>query len=209
MTPEQQKRINEFKRSQNIDPVAERGWSTEKIKQALNDEGMTLTGLETEIGLPSGTLYQSMRKRSPKGDKAIAAFLGIHESVIWPNRYFVNGVSISSVYNIEERSDEELAKLNAEFSKPAMITVVKNWHDEEHEQFTPPVNDVKIPELPKDDDGRLIVPVGDGTVYEDVSPLVSLPPGVELPEWTQEMLDGAAKTSELIREHARLPSKLV
>tara|TARA_R110000851_G_scaffold32845_5_gene87871 strand:- start:3608 stop:4207 length:600 start_codon:yes stop_codon:yes gene_type:complete len=170
----------------------ERGWSSVQIKKAIQQKGFTLADFERECGFRYNSVSQALKKRYPKIDKAIAVFLEVHESVIWPNRYFVNGVAINKIYNIETRSDEELAALNAEFLKPKKITVIHDWYGtdggptvttyEPAEPFTVADRDDKL----KNADGTVNHPFYNQPIHPDVSPMaderrvVKLPTGMKI-----------------------------
>lgn len=164
----------------------ERGWTNDQIKEAVKQQGFTLAELEAASNLPKRSLYQSLQRRYPKADKMLAAFIGVHESVIWPNRYLANGTPMPSEYQIEFRSDEELAKLNAEVMKPRKIKVIRSWAEGDHYEFEPP--EPKQPTVVdgvKNNDGTINHEFYDQPIHEDVSPMadqrstgVSLPPGM-------------------------------
>lgn len=187
-TDEQRKRLEAIGHTVADAPVFERGWTNDQIKEAFEAQGFSLASFAKASGLATGSVYQSLRCRVPKIDKIIAAFLGVHESTIWPNRYFKNGVSIHKRYQIETRTDEELAKLNEQFLNPPKRTVVKSWVGGPDggpivEQVVPVQIEVKNYE--KDADGMINVPLGDGIDYPDVSPMadeqiVTLPEGMKL-----------------------------
>lgn len=166
----------------------ERGWTNDQIKEAVKQQGFTLAELEIASNLPKRSLYQSLQRRYPKADKMLAAFIGVHESVIWPNRYFVNGTLIDSSYNIEFRSDEELAKLNAEVSKPRKITVIRSWAEGDRYEYEPPSpKQPTVVDGVKNSDGTVNHPFYDQPIHEDVSPMadqrqtvVTLPVGMNL-----------------------------
>tara|TARA_R110000850_G_scaffold172133_1_gene297352 strand:- start:249 stop:815 length:567 start_codon:yes stop_codon:yes gene_type:complete len=157
--------------------VTERGWTNDEIKAAMMTKGFTMAAFAREIDKQPVEVYQSLNKRSPKVDKMIAVFLDVHESIIWPNRYFINGVSINKVYNIETRSDDELAKLNAEFLKPKIKTTIHDWYGtnggptvtthEPEEPSTVIINDDKL----KNADGTVNHPFYDQPIHADVSPM--------------------------------------
>jgi lambda repressor-like predicted transcriptional regulator len=172
--------------------MIDRGWTKEQIKDAIKELGFSVAGLEKALGVAPRSINQSLQRRSVSSDKAIAAFLNVHESVIWPNRYFVNGVAINKIYNIETRSDEELATLNAEFLKPRKITVIHDWYGTDggptitvHDDVKPLTvveNDDKL----KNADGTVDHPFYSQPIHPDVSPMaderrvVKLPTGMKI-----------------------------
>lgn len=149
----------------------ERGWSVEQVKTAVKDKGFSLKDLERALNLPTGTFYQSLRRRFPRGDKALAAFIDVHESEIWPNRYFVNGVSIDAAYKIEERSDAELDALNREFANPVTPRAITDWNEPPRTaSVAVPADNVTGAE--RDETGRVVVAMPGDT------PVVTLPAGM-------------------------------
>lgn len=101
--------IGEFEPSPVSDIV---GWSKDRIKRELLLKGFSISGFERQAGIPKGSVNQSLIARRPKTDKMIAAFLGVHESEIWPDRYFVSGASISKQRGKPRPSTENTRKIN-------------------------------------------------------------------------------------------------
>jgi lambda repressor-like predicted transcriptional regulator len=167
--------------------TSSRGWTNDQIKEAMLTKGFSMAAFAREIGKQPVEVYQSLNKRSPKVDKMIAVFLEVHESVIWPNRYFVNGVSINKVYRIETRSDEELATLNAEFLKPRKITVIHDWYGTDGGPTITTHDDVKPLTVADHDDklknadGTVDHPFYSEPIHPDVSPMADQRPVVKLP----------------------------
>jgi len=189
LTEEQKQRLAAIGHNVTDSPVYERGWSTEQIKEAFAAQGFTLASFAKAVDVKPGDVYQSLQKRSPKIDKIIAAFLGVHESTIWPNRYFKNGVAIHKTYAIETRTDEELEKLNEQFLNPPKRTIVESWVG--GSDGGPIVRENKLREtaipsmdetFEKDEAGRFVIPLGDGIDYPDVSPMADEKNEVTLPE---------------------------
>lgn len=150
-----------------------RGWSKEKIKQAIVDKGFNISSLERVLNLPKRSINQSINVRSPKSDKILAAFLGVHESEIWPNRYFANGVSIHASYGVEFRTDGELKKLNDGFMQPPMMTIVGLNGSITKQPMKPKPTDLTFKsDKPKNADGTINHPFYD-------EPKVTLPAGMK------------------------------
>jgi lambda repressor-like predicted transcriptional regulator len=63
----------------------------EEIRYLLNCEGLTFADVARECGLPESTVRTATRKPSIEGEWAIAYFLGLPASKIWPSRYDSNG----------------------------------------------------------------------------------------------------------------------
>lgn len=143
----------------------DRGWTKDEIKEAIKQSGFSAASLERAFNVAPTSINQALNKRSPKIDKMIAAFLNVHESVIWPNRYLVNGVSISSRYNIEQQSDEFLAKLNHEAANPPRRRTVEVggkvvFHDESKAEVNLTADLTLLREkYGTDEEGRIVIPM--------------------------------------------------
>jgi Ner family transcriptional regulator len=57
------------------------------IKAEIHRRGGTLTGIAATAGLDGSTVRQALSRRMPAGEAAIAAFLGVSPSDLWPDRY--------------------------------------------------------------------------------------------------------------------------
>lgn len=67
-------------------------WHPADIKAALEKAGYSLSKLAFEHGLKdSSGLSVAMVRSFPKGEKRIAAALGVHPKEIWPSRYHEDG----------------------------------------------------------------------------------------------------------------------
>lgn len=62
-------------------------WHRADIIAELRKKGTTLAGLSRDAGLNSRTLNNALDRRYPKGERIIAAAIGVDPSVIWPSRY--------------------------------------------------------------------------------------------------------------------------
>lgn len=68
------------------------GWHPEDIKAEVRKKGTTLTQLALDNGLGESLCRLALITRySPRGEKAIAKFLGLNPYVLWPQRYDRNG----------------------------------------------------------------------------------------------------------------------
>lgn len=167
--------------------IKNRNWEKDKIKQELKNRGFTLSDFENACSLPVGSVSAALKRRYPQVDKLIAAFLNVHESVIWPNRYLRNGVSISATYDVETMTDEDLEKLNRsvmeQTTRIEIILTPDGTVRREYDLKPPkPVNhDLLKAEYELDDQGRIIAPMADGIVYDDVSPMANERRDVKLP----------------------------
>ncbi|MGC6388129.1 helix-turn-helix domain-containing protein [Ewingella sp. S1.OA.A_B6] len=63
-------------------------WHQADIIAALRKKGTTLAAVSRGAGLSSSTLANALSRPWPKGERIIADAIGIHPSMIWPNRYF-------------------------------------------------------------------------------------------------------------------------
>ena len=62
-------------------------WHRADIIAELRKKGTTLAGLSRNAGLNSRTLNNALDRRYPKGERIIAAAIGVEPSDIWPSRY--------------------------------------------------------------------------------------------------------------------------
>lgn len=69
-------------------------WHQADIIACLRKRGTTLAALSRASGLSSSTLANALTRPWPKGEYLIAEALGVHPSVIWPSRYFRDGVLV-------------------------------------------------------------------------------------------------------------------
>lgn len=53
----------------------------------IKERGSTLAKLSEEAGLHPRTLGNALDRKYPKGEKIIAAFIGMKPQEIWPSRY--------------------------------------------------------------------------------------------------------------------------
>lgn len=63
-------------------------WHQADIIAALRKKGTTLAAVSRAAGLSSSTLANALSRPWPKGERIIADAIGVHPSMIWPNRYF-------------------------------------------------------------------------------------------------------------------------
>ncbi|NUW57311.1 helix-turn-helix domain-containing protein [Cronobacter turicensis] len=69
-------------------------WHPADIIAALRKKGTSLAALSRASGLGSSTLANALTRPWPKGEYMIAEALGVHPSIIWPSRYFKDGVVV-------------------------------------------------------------------------------------------------------------------
>ncbi|MFJ3457667.1 helix-turn-helix domain-containing protein [Scandinavium goeteborgense] len=69
-------------------------WHQADIIASLRKKGTSLAALSRACGLSSSTLANALTREWPKGEYLIAEAIGVHPSVIWPSRYFRDGVLV-------------------------------------------------------------------------------------------------------------------
>jgi Ner family transcriptional regulator len=62
-------------------------WHAEDVKAAVRKSGTTISQLSRDNGLAESTLRNVFRSHWPKGERIIAAALGMEPQNIWPTRY--------------------------------------------------------------------------------------------------------------------------
>lgn len=62
-------------------------WDRFSIKAEVQRRGESLTGLAIGAGLEESACRVALVRRNTRGEKAIAAFLGIPVEDLWPERY--------------------------------------------------------------------------------------------------------------------------
>ncbi len=67
--------------------MATEDWEVSFIVTELKRQGYSLAAISRAAGLASPTLANTLYRPWPKGEWIIANALGVHPSVIWPNRY--------------------------------------------------------------------------------------------------------------------------
>lgn len=65
----------------------ELGWTTSKIKEALEDEGWSCRQLSFSRGYTSNALQTALHRPYPQAERIIADVIGVRASEIWPDRY--------------------------------------------------------------------------------------------------------------------------
>lgn len=72
----------------------QKDWHTADIIAGLRKKGTSLAAVSRAAGLSSSTLANALTRPWPKGEYLIADALGVHQSVIWPSRYFKKNILI-------------------------------------------------------------------------------------------------------------------
>lgn len=78
-------------------------WHQADIIAALRKKGTSLAALSRAAGLGSSTLANALTRPWPKGEYLIAEAVGVHPSVIWPSRYFKDGIMVERSVLIRRR----------------------------------------------------------------------------------------------------------
>jgi Ner family transcriptional regulator len=71
--------------------IMTKDWHQADIIACLRKKGTTLAALSRASGLSSSTLANALTRPWPKGEHLIAEAIGVHPSIIWPSRYYLNG----------------------------------------------------------------------------------------------------------------------
>jgi Ner family transcriptional regulator len=66
-------------------------WDRHAIAAEVHRRGATLTQLALDHGLGSSSCRSALCRATPRGDRVIAAFLGVSVHELWPDRYDVSG----------------------------------------------------------------------------------------------------------------------
>lgn len=84
-----------------------------RVKSRLIVQGITLTKIDKEYGLPAGTAGNAVHEPHLAGERAIAAALDTRPHLLWPSRYFADGRRKSPQpaenYRYHRRSSQEAA----------------------------------------------------------------------------------------------------
>lgn len=76
-------------------PAAPKVWHQQDILAEIRKRGTTVSALARLHGVQRGTLNQVFYKRSPKGQRIIAEFLGVSRHELWPHWYGPNDEPVS------------------------------------------------------------------------------------------------------------------
>lgn len=92
-------------------------WTWPKIKCAIEERGMTLTGLAELNGI-TPSLFRSVRTKTHRpSEKAIADFIGVKPAELFPDRYPIRKSRILSAENADliarAKAKREADKANA------------------------------------------------------------------------------------------------
>jgi len=63
----------------------------EDVKARVRKTGITLTALGLKAGVPGVTIRACLRAPIPKGNRAVAAYLGCQLHELWPEWYAADG----------------------------------------------------------------------------------------------------------------------
>lgn len=109
--------LNDLKEQQSAKPrkMIQRGWTRKQFRTAFKFQGYnSYRSIEEKFLLTHGSINAALTGRYPKVDEVIEKVVGVHRSILWPNRYLWNGAPISCVYGVTNLTDEQLLKLNRE-----------------------------------------------------------------------------------------------
>lgn len=71
----------------------------ERVKAAIRETGLTLSKLALANGLQPTTVHKALRRRTPAGNRAIAAYLGQSLHELWPEWFKEDGSNRSQPVN--------------------------------------------------------------------------------------------------------------
>ena len=71
--------------------MGKEGWHKEDIKAAIRKRGITVRELSIRYGLSPTTTREALIRKNRSGEQAIASFLGVAASELWPDRYNEDG----------------------------------------------------------------------------------------------------------------------
>lgn len=70
-----------------LNGMPQEDWHRADVISELKKKGISVAALSRKNGLKSGTLYNTLIRPWPKGEKIIASALGLEPQNIWPSRY--------------------------------------------------------------------------------------------------------------------------
>ncbi|WP_425483822.1 helix-turn-helix domain-containing protein [Caulobacter soli] len=97
-------------------PVTRRDWHPADVKAAVEKTDVTMTALALKHGLSESACRNSLRKPTPRADKAISDQIGVPLHKIWPSRYDKDGRRIRRRHVRDQNRRESTAahRLSAE-----------------------------------------------------------------------------------------------
>lgn len=113
LTKDQQKRLKVLYANDVFVATVQGGLQWDTIRFFMMVYNKTMVQLNTEEGLPRGTVAQTRHMRYLKADEAIAKTIRLPKAVIWPERYMKNGLPFKH-YNSMTR--ERIAAYNSALS---------------------------------------------------------------------------------------------
>ncbi|MBY6242523.1 helix-turn-helix domain-containing protein [Methylosinus sp. Sm6] len=78
-----------------LDAATKDGWHRADILAAVRKRGSTLAEIARSAGLKRQSMYWAMITPHPRANLAIAAFLGVPASSLWPQWFSEDGTLIS------------------------------------------------------------------------------------------------------------------
>lgn len=64
-----------------------RRWDKHAIRAEVHRKGTTLTRIALDAGLEASACRTALIRRHYAGERALASYLEINPSILWPNRY--------------------------------------------------------------------------------------------------------------------------
>ncbi|ANQ83659.1 hypothetical protein dqs_0583 [Azoarcus olearius] len=95
-----------------VKKASQKDWHSADVVCALRKAGWSLARLAAHHGYASrSTLVHALHRKWPKGERLIAAAIGVEPETIWPSRYHADSTARSNVRSprTAERSPERLA----------------------------------------------------------------------------------------------------
>lgn len=86
-----------------------RKWNRHRIYAAVRERGSNLTQLAREAGLEPSACRVAVCRPNTKGEEAIAAFLNLSKSDLWPDRYPPKKVAIETSTSCTDKSRQNVA----------------------------------------------------------------------------------------------------
>ena len=107
--------VEEIMQAENAKNSIERGWHSLRFKDEFDRVGINASQFCRLFDFQRNAVSISIKKPYPKVDRLLAELFNAPLAEIWPNRYFWNGVRITSAYNVEKLTNDELQRLNEGF----------------------------------------------------------------------------------------------
>ncbi len=83
------------------------GWHRADIVAAVKKRGTTLIAFSASLGLTRSETSRALILPHRRVNQALAAFIGVHESILWPHWYDADGRRIGKGSRSRSRSPQE------------------------------------------------------------------------------------------------------